>query len=117
MTALEDGHQRSTGAWQRTGRLGRLGQRLPSIAGNVVLILEGVPALNLLVLVLQAFIPVFQALPLSRNAELTAAWKKGRRDILLRDDADVPENHFHGEKAHDCSISLHLLGLKCSGNN
>lgn len=83
MTALEDGHQRSTGAWQRTGRLGRFGQQLPLITGNVVLVLEGVPAFNLLVLVLQTFIPVFQALPLSRDAELTATWKKGRRRDII----------------------------------
>lgn len=92
MTALEDGHQRSTGAWQRMGRLGRFGQQLPLITGNVVLVLEGVPAFNLLVLVLQAFIPVFQALPLSRDAELTAAWKKGRRgDTVFKDGADGPK--------------------------
>lgn len=53
---------------------------LPLITGNVVLILEGVPALNLLVFVLQTLVPVFQALPLCRNAELTAACRKGRRE-------------------------------------
>lgn len=80
--------------------MGRFGQWLPLITGNMVLILEGVPAFNLLVLVLQAFIPVFQALPLSRNAELTATWKKGRSDIVFRDDADVPVSHFHGDRPH-----------------
>lgn len=95
--------------------MGWVGQRLPLIAGNVVLVLEGVPAFNLLVLVLQTFIPVFQALPLSRDAELTATWKKRRRDIISRDDADVPGNHFRGDKPHVWGISLHLLDLKCSG--
>lgn len=111
MAVLEDRHQGSTGAWHRTG------QRLPLITGNVVLVLEGVPAFDLLVLVLQTFIPVFQALSLSRNAKLAAPWKRGRRDIIFRDDADVPENHFYRDRSHIWAIPLHLLDLKCGGNN
>lgn len=111
MAVLEDRHQGPTGAWQR------MGQRLSLIAGNVVLVLEGVPAFDLLVLVLQAFIPVFQALSLSRDAELAATWKRGRRDVIFRDDIDVPENHFRGDRRHIWGISLHLLDLKCGGNN
>lgn len=42
------------------------------ITGVVVLIVQGVPALDLLVLVLQALVPVLQALSLRLNAQLAA---------------------------------------------
>jgi len=78
----------------------RAGPWLPLIAGNVVLVLEGVPALDLLVLVLQTLIPVFQALPLCRNAELTAAYRKGRRELselmLLFRGKPFPSTHRAG---------------------
>lgn len=37
------------------------------IASNVVLVVQGVPALNLLVLVLQTLVPVFQPLALGSD--------------------------------------------------
>lgn len=68
--------------------MGRAGQRLPLIAGDVVLVLQGVPALDLLVLVLQTLVPVFQALALGRDSQLATAWEKGRRaGFVSRGDA------------------------------
>lgn len=81
------GHQGPTGEWQRAGRAG---QRLPLITGHVVLILQGVPALDLLVLVLQTLIPVFQALALGRDSQLAPAWGEGRRaEFVSRGGADM----------------------------
>lgn len=42
------------------------------IAGDVILIQESVPALDLLVFVLQAFVPVFQTLAFGGDTQLTS---------------------------------------------
>lgn len=70
-----------------SGPQGRLGEGEPGhgagepgailVAGHVVLVLELVPALNLLVLVLQTLVPMFQALSLGRDAQLAASWGTG----------------------------------------
>lgn len=58
----------------------RLGQRQGTpghqvlITGHVVLVLQLVPALNLLVFVLQTLIPMFQALAFGRDPQLAASW-------------------------------------------
>lgn len=46
------------------------GKRL--IASVVILIVQGVPPLNLLVLILQTLVPVFEPLPFGGDAELAA---------------------------------------------
>lgn len=52
------------------------GERL--IASVVILIVQGVPTLNLLVLILQTLVPVFESLPFGGYTELTATCQRGR---------------------------------------
>lgn len=49
------------------------------IASNVILVVQGVPALDLLVLVLQTLIPVLQPLPLGSDTQLTPTCQEGRQ--------------------------------------
>lgn len=56
------------------------------IAGHVVLILELVPTLDLLVLVLQTLVPVFQAFSLGRDPQLAASDViVGLADVIVPD--------------------------------
>lgn len=52
------------------------GERL--IASVVILVVQGVPTLNLLVLILQTLVPVFEPLPFGGDTELTATCHRGR---------------------------------------
>lgn len=47
------------------------------ITGNVVLVHQGVPALDPLVLVLQTLVPVLQPLPFGRDAQLAPTCQEG----------------------------------------
>lgn len=44
----------------------------------MILIVQGVPTLNLLVLILQALVPVLEPLPFGGDTELTATCQRGR---------------------------------------
>lgn len=73
--------------WGGPGQGAGHGAREPGatlIAGHVVLVLELVPALDLLVLVLQTLVPVFQALSLGRDPQLAASWVTGRTGTGVR---------------------------------
>lgn len=56
--------------------MGRIGKWL--ITSDVILVIQGVPALDLLVLVLQALIPVLQPLSLGSDTQLTPTCQEGR---------------------------------------
>lgn len=47
------------------------------IASNVILVIQGVPAFNLLVLVLQTLVPVLQSLPFGSDPKLAATCQEG----------------------------------------
>lgn len=55
---------------------GARGERL--IASVVILIVQGVPTLNLLVLILQTLVPMLEPLPFGGDPELTATCQRGR---------------------------------------
>lgn len=57
------------------GEKGRGGKWL--ITGDVILVIQGVPALDLLVLVLQALVPVLQPLSLGGDTQLTPTCQGG----------------------------------------
>lgn len=83
------------------------------VAGDVVLVQQSVPALNLFVLVLQALVPVLQPLSLSGDAQLATSCRgreRQERDMNQRERRDMNQREIANSSPQHV-IQIHMQDL------